>query len=250
MKNEDTLLTKGSLNLQNPVAVLLTIYLHRFTGNLTLTRSNVKKRFFFSNGNMVFAASNQLEDRLGDILLTEGKITQAQYDESVTELKKGKKRQGTILVKLGYISTHDLILAIRHQIKLILLSVITWKKGHYNFYYENTPFKENVTLRENTLKLIDSTMSSMENASWLHEGIEELTSLLRIHEEKLENISKISLTPYEMKIYKFIGEGEKTVEEICEWSEYNEIETLKSISYLLESKLLRINNPYWENLMV
>ena len=120
---------KGKLELQNLAAILLTIYLHKSTGRLELQKDDVVKKLFFHQGNITFAASNLNEDRLGDIMLNEGKITQEQYDESVIELKKGRKRQGSILVQLGYLNTHELILAIRHQITTILFSVLPWKDG-------------------------------------------------------------------------------------------------------------------------
>ena len=49
---------------------------------------------------MVFASSNLPNDRLGEILLREGKITVEEYEASIKAITKGK-RQGKVLVEMG-----------------------------------------------------------------------------------------------------------------------------------------------------
>jgi hypothetical protein len=236
---------KGSLDRQNLASVLLTVFLHRFSGLLDVNQDKVQKKIFFEEGNIVFAASNLNRDRLGDILLEEKKITREHFDASVIELKKGKKRQGAIFVQLGALTTQELILAIRHQIRVILFSILPWNKGTFTFTFLDQTPKETVTLRENTLNLLSAATESVTNREWLQKGIKEIRSQVNFPGGVQVRGNSLSMTPQERKIYLFVTEKDRTLEQVCQWSEYNEAETIKSLHYLLSQELLQIRNPFW-----
>lgn len=238
-------IVRGNLELQNLASVLLTIYLHRSSGDLIVQRDKVIKRLFFDEGNIIFAASNQSRDRLGDILLQEKQISQKEYDASVLELKKGKKRQGAILVQLGCLTTQDLIIAIRHQITIILFSILPWKQGTVAFSFRERPINETVTLRENTLNLIEKSTESVTSAEWLQSGIRTVMSRFFISSGKTQDVSTLGLTPQERKMFLFIADRERTLEEICHWSGYGDTVTMKSVHYLLTRNLIDIASTTW-----
>src|SRR3954468_13848049 len=73
------------------------------TGVLTITSGGARKAVYLKEGRVVFAGSNLPNDRLGEILLREGKITVEEYEESIKALTKGK-RQGRVLVEMGALS--------------------------------------------------------------------------------------------------------------------------------------------------
>lgn len=236
---------RGNLETHNLASVLLTIFLHRFSGELVVQREKVIKRLFFDEGNIVFAASNQPRDRLGDILLQEKQISQADYDASALELQKGKRRQGAILVQRGCMTTQELIIAIRRQITFILFSILPWRQGTFSFTYSERPIKETVRLRENTLSLIEKSTESITSTDWLQAGIRAIMSTLSASTGKAEDISALGLTPQERKLCAYISERERSLEEICHWSVYNNIETMKSVHYLLTKDLVTIANASW-----
>ena len=66
----------------------------------------------------------------GEDLLLRGKITVRQYLEASRLIAPGR-RLGTILVELGALEPEDLIGAIEHHVKEILLDVFTWTTGEY-----------------------------------------------------------------------------------------------------------------------
>ena len=59
------------------------------------------------DGRVVFATSNLPTDRLGEVLIRDGKITVEEYEASVRGLHKGK-RQGRVLVESGALSPGEL----------------------------------------------------------------------------------------------------------------------------------------------
>ncbi|MBI1821397.1 MAG: DUF4388 domain-containing protein [Nitrospirae bacterium] len=99
------------------------------TGVLKLHQEKAIKSLFFKEGNLIYASSSENEDRLGDILLKIGKITQEHYKISADLITKTGKRQGSILVEMGVITPKELFEGLKYQIREIISSVILWDMG-------------------------------------------------------------------------------------------------------------------------
>ena len=129
------------------------ICLPRRTGTLTLSRAEVSKTIYIKNGQLVFAASNVAEDRLGETLLRDGVIGYAQLETAIGYMGGGK-RLGSILVELGYLAPDKLVRGLLHQVKEIILSLFPWEGGSYRFIEEPLQTAEVITLNIATPKLI------------------------------------------------------------------------------------------------
>jgi hypothetical protein len=71
--------------------VLIDLQMSEKDGILEVTNGAVTKRIYIRTGDMVFAVSNQEEDRFVEVLLKAGKITVDQYYQSVNiSQKKGR----------------------------------------------------------------------------------------------------------------------------------------------------------------
>lgn len=113
--------------------ILVTIHRYKAPGLLECVRGAETKEIFVDRGRIVFATSNQVRDSLGDKLLSLGKISQEQYDESVRRLVATRKRQGTILTEMRVLAPDDMIAAVREQIQVIIWSVFSWDSGNVTF---------------------------------------------------------------------------------------------------------------------
>lgn len=98
------------------------------TGVLVFRFGAVEKRMFLEEGYPRFSASNQKEDRFGDMLVRKGIISPEQYDEAVGEMKAGGKRMGEILLAKGFLKREDLIPLLVQQQEDIILNMFHWKK--------------------------------------------------------------------------------------------------------------------------
>lgn len=136
------------------------------TGVLTLTRTDEwgLKRIYFDSGRIIFASSNIPDERLGEVLLREGRITKDQYDISVKILKeeiskKTGKRQGTILVEQGFIGPQDLVWGVKHQVKEVIMGVFLWDDGIYEFKEGPLPTEEVIRLFMKTEDIIQEGLN-------------------------------------------------------------------------------------------
>ena len=118
--------------------LLFALFEQGITGVIYIKNIDLLKVLYFSRGKLVWGSSNSDEDRLDQILLTKYLVT----EESITELKKEAKEDeslGKLLVEKGLITVEELIGAYRDQVKQIILSILRWADGSYQFVKEPPP---------------------------------------------------------------------------------------------------------------
>ncbi len=166
---------RGDLAVQPLPEVLETINRYRVPGVLDCTRENWNRKLYIQNGEVIFATSSNLYDSLGDFLLRLGRITQAQYDESVVRLKAEKKRQGVVLVEMGVLSAKELFSTVVEQVRQILWDTFNWDSGEVGFsvgrFKEDEIIKLNIPTRNAILRGIEvvkdpKRLVSRLGASW------------------------------------------------------------------------------------
>jgi Domain of unknown function (DUF4388) len=113
--------------------VLVKIHRYRAPGRLDCRRGEERKRIYLERGDIIFAATNRMEESLGDMLLLAGVITREQYDESVARVRQTGKRHGTVLVEMKILSSEQLFNAVRDHIQGILWSIFAWDFGTVGF---------------------------------------------------------------------------------------------------------------------
>ncbi len=113
------------------------IGLQRKTGILTLVNDKDKESVTvtFETGMVVMADSSErrLEDRLGNVLVKQGKIARERLDEALGVQKQTLQRLGHILATTSAITTRDLRDALQVQVSQIVFRVFRWRDGRYQF---------------------------------------------------------------------------------------------------------------------
>ncbi|MBM4129017.1 MAG: DUF4388 domain-containing protein, partial [Nitrospira sp.] len=100
---------KGNLRDFSLPRMLIFLNGNKKTGTVIVKTADFIKKMYLNQGEAIFSSSTDESDRLGEMLVRAGKITREEYDRSVEEiLKKTGKRQGTILVELGYVTPKQL----------------------------------------------------------------------------------------------------------------------------------------------
>ena len=120
--------------LESPVPFALRkIFIDKCSGELSLKGDSFEKHLYFNEGNLCFAKTNVLHERLGEILFKIGKIDQTQFCELNQLLSDQKERIGSILVAHNLISQKDLHLALIYQVRVIALSTFSLSSGEWEF---------------------------------------------------------------------------------------------------------------------
>lgn len=104
------------------------------TGCLRVQRGDVVKQLWLTQGQPVFARSNQSSDRLTDRLLARGLLSRAQYDaaQHLIATREGK-RIGELLIEAGLIRQRELNESLGEHLLRMLDSMFLWIDGSYQF---------------------------------------------------------------------------------------------------------------------
>ncbi|CAM2064557.1 DUF4388 domain-containing protein [Sulfidibacter corallicola] len=205
---------------------------HSETGILNVIRDDVKKTIVIHQGKIIFARSNQVQDRLGDCLLAKGLITQEQYDRATELIFEKRYRHGRALVEIGAISPKLLWDAIQDQIKTIAVSVIPYDSGSFEFIRQEIKHKESITLQYPILELVIDAIRHLEDRSLFETHFLDGSVIYARVEDKVPE-EHVQLEPYERYVYDFF-DGKTSLNHVCENSDIGREESLRVV-YLLRS---------------
>jgi hypothetical protein len=227
---------KGDLASVSLPDILEFLRISRKTGILVFKNGNIKKGLHVKDGNIVFANSNLPDERLGDMLLQQGRISREDYERSVSMLGS-KKRQGKILVEIGAITPKELWQGVQDQVRQIVFSLYNWERGKFLFSQRELPGKENITADVNIWDLIIEGIRRMKEPQAILSRFTSRDVVLARIDFGIKD--KTKLEPFEKHVLDLI-DGERTIQEICRDSEIGEIETLKVIYLLLSIGYIKV----------
>ena len=225
---------KGNIRDASLARLLVQLNRNRMIGTLSLTTASFTKKIYMSEGDVIFASSTYEDDRLGEMLLKAGKISVEQYDKSVEILKSTKdKRQGAILVELGYLTPKDLFWGVKYQVREIIHSMFIVEEGDYEFLEGELPTQEVITLRMSIGNLIYAGVNKIVNWTRIRKEMPHTDSVLKLSEDPLSLFQDIELTQQDKKILSLV-DGKRTIKEIIDSSWMGSFEALK-VLYVLWS---------------
>jgi len=219
--------------------VLLDLQRSEKTGVLEMRNGPVCKKIYIKNGDMIFAASNLEEDRLGEVLLRAGRITLEQYTQSVDAMKKTGKRHGTALVELGHLKPKELIGAVTHQVEEILLSLFQWEDGEFGFIEGPLPTEEVITLKISAANLIYRGTKRINNFTYIKRACPPPDAILYYSADPLNLFQDIKLEEKDKGIFSLV-DGSRKMEDILSLSPLDNFQTLKTLYSLLSARIIEV----------
>ncbi len=108
------------------------LYLQRLTGRMVLRRDAVEKVIFFDRGAAILGMSSDPDDRMGEMLVRQGRLTQLQLVRASEGLARSERRLGVVLVELGFIKPSELPVVVRRHFEEIIHSAFTWEDGEWS----------------------------------------------------------------------------------------------------------------------
>lgn len=126
---------EGTLKDFSLADIFQLIGIQKKTGVLILREGEDLVRVNFQNGSIVGAEkeSEQMESRLGHVLVKRGVVSQEQLNRALEVQSESLQRLGQVLVENGFIGASDLKEALRNQVLQIVYGLFRWKNGHYHF---------------------------------------------------------------------------------------------------------------------
>lgn len=112
----------GTLNRKAFAGLIYGLNQERFDGILSIDLGDCYKRLYLRNGELVFAASTLMDDRLGEVIYRAGLITVDQLTEAAVQVTRTTKF-GKVLLENGVFTTGQLWQALKLQVYSIFQSL-------------------------------------------------------------------------------------------------------------------------------
>jgi tetratricopeptide (TPR) repeat protein len=161
---------QGSLAQFNVADLAAELHLAGRTGILRLSQAGIKKSIYFKSGRIVFVHSSVKHERLGEVLLRLGKITEEEFAQVSVDLEEGR-RLGQALLQKGFLSASEINSGVSYQLQQILFSVFNWDSGDYEFVDRERPVFEDIMVEVSTPALIIDGIRNITNLLVLERGI-------------------------------------------------------------------------------
>ena len=232
---------EGSLAEHDFPDIVEAIYENQWAGRLTVTHMGVGKSIVVQAGRLVFASSTSRDDRLGELLLRQGKITLHQYVEA-GKLMEGNKRLGTILVERGAIAPKELVQGVVEQTREIIFGIFQWTEGRYRLESAAAD-SEAITLKISTPELILEGIRRIEAWSRIERGIGGLGALYAATPRAADRLAQFSTSPEKAALVTSLS-GPKKIEQICQESSLSHFEVCRTLwAFRVMGLIRRVDVP-------
>ena len=223
---------RGSLKEASLPDVLQLLAMGKKTGCLSVTHRSNFGNIYFDRGRISYASIVNRRDRLGDVLVKSGVITQAQLEAAIgMQDRRRERRLGQLLVDTGALRIEELHDAIEVQIQEAVYFLFTWNQGTFNFEPDVVPDSHDHTVSINPESLLLEGARRVDEWSLIEKKIPSFDLIFEVDRPKASR-SDVELTSEQRLILNLV-DGSRDVHGIVEESGLVEFEVGKALYGLM-----------------
>jgi tetratricopeptide (TPR) repeat protein len=228
---------KGSLKEASLPDVLQLLALGQKTGCLSIADRSNFGYIYFDRGRICYASIVNRRDRLGDILVKHGLVSQEQLDAGIQQQEKQRdKKLGEILVGRSSISQTNLERYMRMQIEEAVYYLFTWTQGTFNFETDVRPEQQDFLVSINPESLLLEGARRVDEWSLIEKKIPSFDLIFTVDRDRLA-ISDASLTDTQQRLLPLL-DGSRDINRVIEDTGLGEFEVGKALYGLITAGFL------------
>jgi tetratricopeptide (TPR) repeat protein len=223
---------KGSLKEASLPDVIQLLFLGRRTGCLALADQHNFGTIYLDEGLIVYASIVNRRDRLGDILVRNGRITPEELQKAIeTQDDDRQHKLGEILVNLGTLSRTELEDYMRLQIEEAVYYLFTWTSGTFNFEAGVRPEREDFLVRISPEALLLEGARRVDEWSLIEKKIPSFDLIFSVDQQHIAQ-STPTLSAEQQRLLPLI-DGTRDVRQLIDESGLVEFEVGKALFGLI-----------------
>ena len=223
---------KGSLKEASLPDVIQLLFLGRRTGCLALADQHNFGTIYLDEGLIVYASIVNRRDRLGDILVRNGRITPEQLQQAIEAQDDDRQHKlGEILVNLGTLSRTELEDYMRLQIEEAVYYLFTWTSGTFNFEAGVRPEREDFLVRISPEALLLEGARRVDEWSLIEKKIPSFDLIFSVDQQHIAQ-STPTLSAEQQRLLPLI-DGTRDVRQLIDESGLVEFEVGKALFGLI-----------------
>jgi tetratricopeptide (TPR) repeat protein len=225
---------KGSLKEASLPDVLQLLSMGKKTGCLAVTHRSNFGYIYFEKGKICYASIVNRRDRIGDILVKAGSVTQAQLDSAIKAQSLHRdKRIGELLVAQGAITKEALFEQIRSQIEEAVYFLFTWMQGTFNFEADVRPEEQDFQVSINPESLLLEGARRVDEWTLIEKKIPAFDLVFDVDRKKIDE-SGVAVTKEQETVIALLN-GRRDVTAVINESGLGEFDVGKAIYGLVSA---------------
>jgi len=228
---------QGDLSRISVAQIFHALSISKATGIFQWSSGTIEKKVYIRQGRIVFAASNRISERLGEVLFRQGRIRAADFIQASKQITE-KKRLGQILIEMGALSKEEIKAGVIAQVREIIDSLFNESQGEYIFLEQEQLPKEVITLEINTPELIIAGVQRISDWSLILQTLTGIDTILEPSANAEQKRIAVPLSEEEKKILQRV-DGERSIADICAVVNGNDFETCRTLMAFLCANLIR-----------
>jgi len=214
------------------------LYVGRRSGMLRCSRAEEEQSLRLRAGHIVNAHTNVISDRLGEMLVRRGLLSQPDLERATEIVVRDKRRLGEVLAELGLLDANGLEDAIALHVHEMLARLFAWTDGAYAFKDEGQePPSGEVTLKLSTGELILEAVRAVRDPDVVRYALGDVDRVLALSSDPLLRFQKLTLSPADGFVLSRV-DGATTAREILQMIPLPVEETQKSLFGLLSTGVI------------
>lgn len=201
------------------------------TGLLTLTDRDSRKTIQFVQGMILFATSNERDDRLNQLLLKANVVELPGLLKALELALATKDRLGEVMVRLKMMGPADVEKWVRLQVREIVNSVFAWTRGQYAFEEQRAP-GESITLGVPADVLVVEGVRRVVSWARAYEEVGGLNTEYRTTRDMPAIVRGLPLLPEEHQLLAHC-DAPTSLQELCEASSMSDYDVCRSVWAML-----------------
>jgi|SRR6267154_2247094 len=202
------------------------------SGVLTVTDRELRKTVQFGRGTILFATSNDRDDRLNQLLLRNKVLPLAKLLRALELALSTRDRVGEVMIKLKMMTAAEVEKWVKVQVSEIVYSIFNWSRGQYAFEDKPAP-AESITLGTPGKEVVILGVRRVVSWARVYEEVGGLNTEYRATKDMTAITAGLPLVPAERDLLKQCDAAPMTLAELCESSPVGDYEVCKSVWALL-----------------
>ncbi|RJP91602.1 MAG: DUF4388 domain-containing protein [Desulfobacteraceae bacterium] len=227
----------GNLETFYLTTILQLLHTDQKTGILQVMRNDEEIKVYVQGGSIIHATRTQEKNRLGDLLVKHGIITEKQLKECLKFCQMNKQPLGKVVVEKEYATPQALKQILFKQAENAIYDLLLWKTG--KFEYQDKPFStQGLVIRKiNIMRLILEASRRIDEISILKKQIPDEEMIFKLTGNVRDDRS-INLSPDEWSVLALI-DGKSNVRNVCRNSVMDQYSVYKILNSLISAGCIK-----------
>ena len=229
---------KGTLDDFSLADVFKLLSFSKKTGRVELKRRAGMGRVFFRDGDVYYAESSLSREPLGQKLIRSRALTESHLRQALDEHADTGERVGQILLREGWITEEQLVEAVKQQIEDAVFDLLRWELGDFE-WEPNASLEPEVALSVSVENLIMESSRRLDELELIFRKVPTSHAVVAVAPAPPEGAVEINITPDEWRVLVLV-DGHRTVESIANTIGLDEFHTMKIVHGMVSAGLVEV----------